>query len=172
MDPFVGEIRMLAGMFVPLGWLLCDGRLVSIKEYSLLFAVIGFHYGGDGSTTMGLPDLRGRAPISAGHLAVGGGTVYNMGDSGGHQDVSLEPAQLPPHTHLLLGSTATAEQSLPTDRAILGSNVKMYARKEPRDALHKHTIRSSGNGQPFDNRKPYSVVNYIIAHKGVFPSRG
>ena len=62
-DPFLGEIRMFGGNFAPQGWALCNGQLLSISQNTALFSLLGTNYGGDGRTTFGLPDLRGRAPI-------------------------------------------------------------------------------------------------------------
>ncbi len=62
---YVGEIRMFSGNYAPLGWLMCNGQLLSISENEVLYSLIGTTYGGDGRTTFGLPDLRGRVPIAA-----------------------------------------------------------------------------------------------------------
>jgi microcystin-dependent protein len=65
-NPFIGEVIMFAGNFAPRGWALCDGQLLAISSYSALFSILGTTYGGDGRTTFGLPDLRGRVPVHAG----------------------------------------------------------------------------------------------------------
>ena len=59
-EPFVGEIRMFAGNFAPRGWAFCDGQLLAVSQNDALFSLLGTIYGGDGRTTFGLPDLRGR----------------------------------------------------------------------------------------------------------------
>ena len=61
-EPLIGEIRMFAGNFVPRGWAICDGRLLSISQNSALFSVVGTAYGGDGMTTFALPDLLKHPP--------------------------------------------------------------------------------------------------------------
>jgi microcystin-dependent protein len=65
-DPFIGEIMLFAGNFAPRGWALCDGSLLSISQNTALFSLLGTMYGGDGRTTFGLPDLRGRVPLHSG----------------------------------------------------------------------------------------------------------
>jgi microcystin-dependent protein len=62
--PYVGEIRAFASE-LPDGWLPCDGRLLAINRYNILFALVGTLYGGDGITTFALPDLRGRVVAGA-----------------------------------------------------------------------------------------------------------
>jgi len=70
-QPFVGEIRMFAGNFAPVGWMLCQGQILAISEYETLFNLIGTTYGGDGQNTFGLPDLQGRVPVHQGTLSGG-----------------------------------------------------------------------------------------------------
>jgi microcystin-dependent protein len=62
-DPYVGEIMGFAGTFVPVDFLPCDGRLLSINDHQTLFSLLGTSYGGDGVTTFALPDLSNRAPV-------------------------------------------------------------------------------------------------------------
>ena len=85
-EPFLGEIAIFAGNFAPRGWARCDGQLLSISQNSALFSILGTTYGGDGRTTFGLPDLRGRVPIHA-----GGGpglTARRLGEKGGQETVA------------------------------------------------------------------------------------
>ena len=62
-NPYVGEIRPWSGAFAPRDWKFCDGSLVPISEYEMLFNLIGTTYGGDGQSTFQLPNLCGRVPI-------------------------------------------------------------------------------------------------------------
>jgi microcystin-dependent protein len=96
-QPFIGEIRMWGGTFAPVGWLLCDGSLQPIFQYDTLFNLIGTTYGGDGQSTFGLPDLRGRLPI---HMGQGTGLPsFRLGQIGGNANTTITPANLPPHNH-------------------------------------------------------------------------
>ncbi len=96
-DGFLGEVRMFAGNYPPRNWAFCDGQLLSIAYNQNLYSIIGTNYGGDGRTSFALPDLRGRAPISAGTGT--GLSSYNIGQIGGAETVTLSENQLPQHTH-------------------------------------------------------------------------
>ncbi len=94
-DPFVGEIRMFAGNFAPRNFAFCDGQLVAISQNNALFSLFGTIYGGDGRTTFGLPDLRGRVPL---HMGTGPGlSPRPIGQKGGSETVALSAANLPAH---------------------------------------------------------------------------
>src|SRR4051812_10635403 len=92
MEPFIGEIQMFGGNFAPQGWALCNGQLLPISQYDALFNLIGTTYGGDGQTTFGLPDLRGRAPI---HRS----SNHPQGELLGSETVTLVQGNLPAHSH-------------------------------------------------------------------------
>src|SRR5438132_384897 len=96
-EPFLGEIRMFCGNFNPRGWALCNGQLLSIAQNTALFSILGTTYGGNGQTTFALPDLRGRVPV---HPGQGPGlSMYNLGENGGAESVTLTAAQMPAHQH-------------------------------------------------------------------------
>jgi microcystin-dependent protein len=103
-EPYLGEIRMFGGNFPPLGWAMCDGQLMSISENDTLFNLIGTTYGGDGQSTFGMPDLRGRVPS---HQGSKNGQTYIIGQMTGVESVTL-PQQLPQHTHPFAASTPGA----------------------------------------------------------------
>ena len=89
MDPFVGEVRMVGFNFEPVGWLTCDGRILQVSQYQALFSLLGNIYGGNGTSTFALPDLRGRVPL---HLGQGTGlTSRKLGDKGGSRSVVIVP---------------------------------------------------------------------------------
>ena len=98
MDPFIGEIRIFTGNFAPTGWFLCQGQLLPISSYQALFAIIGTFYGGNGTSNFQLPNLQGRFPIGRGNGA--SGQIYNIGQIGGVEQISLTINNLPTHTHL------------------------------------------------------------------------
>src|ERR1700756_1351782 len=101
-QPYVGEIRMFAGNFAPAGWMFCEGQLLPISNYETLFNLLGTTYGGDGQTTFGLPDLRGRALIHQGT----GLSSYVIGEQIGVENVTLTGAQMPAHVHTFSGTAA------------------------------------------------------------------
>lgn len=62
----LGEIKLFGGNFAPGGWAFCEGQLLPINSNQALFSLLGTIYGGDGRTTFGLPDLRGRVIVGPG----------------------------------------------------------------------------------------------------------
>jgi microcystin-dependent protein len=170
MEAFVGEIRVFAGDFVPYGWALCDGRQLSVLSERDLFLVIGNIYGGDGTTTFKLPNLIGRAPM---HHGTGSGlTHHELGDATGTAAVALTEAQLPQHTHMLKGSSATSGGQADPTNAVWGSkppfSQKVYGTGSP-VAMNPHALSVVGGSEPHNNRQPYLGVNFIICLDGVMP---
>ena len=99
-EPFVGEIRMFAGNFAPRGWAFCDGQLLNVSQNDALFSLYGTIYGGDGRTTFGLPDLRGRVPIHAGDGP--GLSNRQLGSKEGQERVVLNTNEMLKSIYLLL----------------------------------------------------------------------
>jgi microcystin-dependent protein len=168
-EAYIGEIRMFAGNFAPLGWAFCDGSLQSIAENSTLFNLIGTTYGGDGINTFALPDLRSRVPI---HLGNNGANTYVIGQSGGVEQVTLTVGQLPAHNHApALASTATTGSSSPAGGVWAnGPGIKQYSGSAPTGTMAPGT-NAMGGSQPHDNMLPFLAVNYIISLFGVYPSQ-
>jgi len=169
-EPYVGEIRMFAGNFPPVGWAFCDGQLLSIAENEVLFALIGTTYGGDGQSTYALPDLRGRVPVHQGQSA--GTSPYVIGQNGGAENVTLTAAQLGPHTHGLRASTQPASGAHTASDA-LGSSTQAsyYGSGEANVPMDGAAFSMAGGGQPHNNMAPFVALNFIIALFGVFPSQ-
>src|SRR5664279_4089451 len=118
MDPLLASILIFAGNFAPRGWALCNGQLMAINQNQALFSLLGTTYGGDGFTTFALPDLRGRVPI---HMGQGPGlSNYIIGQTGGSENTTLLPTNLPPHTHPLIATSEPGSTSDPTN-AYLGN---------------------------------------------------
>ena len=164
-QPYVGEIRMFAGNFAPAGWAFCDGSLLAISEFEVLFNLIGTTYGGDGQSTFGLPDLRGRLPIHQGN-------GFTLSESGGVEEVTLTAAQIPAHSHPFLASTTAGATTDPSGN-VLGTAVggSFYRQAAPADALGASSIGATGGSQPHSNFQPYLCVEFIISLFGVFPSQ-
>ena len=109
-EPFFGEIRLFAGTFAPRGWAFADGQLLAIASNNALFSLYGTYYGGDGRTTFGLPDLRGRIPL---HTGQGPGlSNRKLGAEGGRETVTINQNQLPTHNHTPLNATTATGNSL------------------------------------------------------------
>ena len=167
-NPYVGEIRIFAGLFAPEGWALCQGQLLPISEYDTLFALLGTTYGGDGESTFALPDLSARFPVHAGTGP--DGSVLRAGDQFGVESVTLTTQQLPKHTHVPVAgaaaTTASASGAYPASWADVP-----YSSAAPATALAPQQLAPAGGSQPHENRQPYLTVNFIISLFGIFPSQ-
>jgi microcystin-dependent protein len=173
-QPYLGEIRMFPWEWAPKRWALCAGQLLPIAQNSALFALLGVTYGGNGTTTFALPDLRGRAPMSTGQLP--GGQYYIEGQASGVEDVTLIQGQLPMHNHLFLANGALGDAASPLANYLAGArsgavSVATYAAPGATVPLAPDMLGMTGGAQPHDNMQPYLVMNYCIALQGVFPAR-
>jgi microcystin-dependent protein len=169
MEPFIGMITMFGGNFAPRGWAFCDGQLLPIAQNTALFSLLGTTYGGDGRTTFGLPDLRGRLAM---HPGSGPGLpTFRLGQKGGNKD-----AQLPQHTHNIDVLNGPGNQPNPGGNRIAGS---IPAGRGTVDAPYTNGaggtslagVQTAGVSPTDGNYPPFTCVNYIIALVGTFPSR-
>jgi microcystin-dependent protein len=163
-QPYVGEIRMFAGNFAPAGWMFCDGQLLPISEYETLFNLIGTTYGGDGQSTFGLPDLRGRIPL---HF----GNGFTQAEAGGAETVTLTVSQIPGHSHPLMATSAAANQTNPTSNLLGKPDKNLYRPGPGTVAMSSLDVGSTGGSQPHNNFQPYLCVDFIISLFGIFPSQ-
>jgi microcystin-dependent protein len=163
-EPFLGEVRAVGFNFAPAGWMLCDGQLLPISANTALFSILGTTYGGNGTTTFALPDLRGRVAAHPGPSIV-------LGQTGGAQTVTLTTNEIPAHNHLL-GTVNQATGASPSGSVFAGKPRRgqdVYASPPANVAINSQDV--IGGSQPHDNMQPYLVVNFIIAVQGIFPSR-
>nr|WP_241865456.1 tail fiber protein [Paracoccus salsus] len=165
---------MFAGTFAPRGWALCDGQLLDIQRYQVLFSLLGTTYGGDGRASFALPDLRGRVPLHAG--AGEGLQPRRLGEAMGAERVGLEESQMPAHAHELIAANRPADSDRP-GRAML-AQAKGYAGEAgngggtgPTAAMAVEAISVTGRGEPHENMPPGLCLNFIIALEGNYPSR-
>jgi microcystin-dependent protein len=171
-QPFVGEIRIFAGNFAPVGWMTCAGQLLPISENETLFNLIGTTYGGDGQTTFALPDLSGRVPIHAG--ASLSGTTYSLGEAAGAETVALNTSQIPSHTHVQRANPGDGNSFTPGGHVPAASKAGVAQYAPPPGTLvpmHAEAIALAGGSQAHDNMMPYVAIQYIISLYGVFPPR-
>src|SRR6185436_2545219 len=110
-EPFLSEIRIMSFVFPPKGWALCDGQLLPINQNQALFSLLGTTFGGDGRVNFGLPDLRSRTPI---HV----GSGHTLGERGGEQAHTLSISEIPTHTHVVKGNSASATTNVPTNNVL------------------------------------------------------
>jgi microcystin-dependent protein len=168
-DQVIGEIRMFAGNFAPRGWALCNGQLLAVSSNDALFSLIGTIYGGDGRTTFGLPDLRGRTVVHAGNGP--GLSQRNIGSSGGSASNTFSTAQLPSHNHAIsINSAEEGTTEDPNGSFVAGTGTLSFSPTSD-GTMASPTVGNTGNNQSVNNMQPYGVVNYIIALTGIYPSR-
>jgi len=172
--PFVAEIRIFGFNFAPLGWAFCDGQILPIIQNTALFSLIGTLYGGDGKTTFALPNLQGAAPLHAGQGP--GLSLYDLGQSGGEQAVTLTPTQMPSHQHSAMANTNDPATVAPTNQTWAvpgaGRGLNLYhpnAGSSPQ--MGAQALSSSGGNLPHNNMPPYLTLNFCIALQGIFPPR-
>lgn len=169
-EPFVGEIRMFAGNFAPRGWAFCDGQLLAVSQNDALFSLFGTIYGGDGRTTFGLPDLRGRIPIHAGSGP--GLSPRRLGAKGGEEKVTLTVNQLPSHTHPLTGTASGATTIDPVGNApAQGLADYLNPRGPAVGQMSGLSITNTGGSRSHTNLMPFLCVHFIVALFGIYPSR-
>lgn len=173
--PYVGEVRMFAGDFAPMGWALCSGQLVSLAEYQVLFTLLGTSYGGDGVNTFGIPDLRGRAPI---HFGTGPGQpAVAFAQKSGTEQVTMIQAQMPTHSHPIgaLNTGGNSTTPVGTTFANTGAGDNEYtpfiSGASTNVTMGATAIVANGGSQPYSILQPSLCISFIIALVGIFPSQ-
>ena len=179
-EAFIGSIILFSGNFAPRNWAFCQGQILPINQNQALFAIVGATYGGNGTTTFALPDLRGRAAIGTGTAP--GLLPIQLGQSGGQANVTLMSTQIPLHTHTLQGVNAPATTSTPQNGLLAtwngttdaGDNVTghSFATSGIPVPLAPTSIGQTGGSQHHNNMQPYLGLNYIICLFGIYPSQG
>ena len=192
---YLGQILQGGWNFAPRGTALCNGQLLSISQNSALFALLGTNFGGNGSTTFGLPNLQGRSMV---HWGTGAGlSSIQIGQSAGTENVTLLSTQMPTHTHTAtfaqttgtLGATSSTKGTLqsPTNGAVLSRTTDSVGTAVPLIYLPSGTATDvalagvnvagtvtnapAGGNQPVGIRNPYQGITHVIATQGIFPSR-
>lgn len=170
-EPFIAEIRIFAGNFAPRSWAFCDGQLLPIAQNTALFSLIGTTYGGDGRSTTGLPDLKGRAPMHAGR---GPGLAQRrLGEKAGTESETLTTAKVSPHNHSVQASTAPASSNTPDGTMSLARSVggNAYSTGAADAELDDMALAEAGSGQAHNNMQPFLTLTFIIALQGAYPQR-
>jgi microcystin-dependent protein len=172
-EPFIGQVMCAGFNYAPRGWARLDGSLLPIAQFQALFSLLGTTYGGDGRTTFGLPDMRGRFLMHDGNGP--GLTPRQMGERGGTETHTLNPSQMPAHTHAVTprGSTAAATASSPAGAVPAATRARLPAYgAAPGDTdMAASSTGPAGGNQPTDHMPPYVVINCFMALEGIYPSR-
>jgi microcystin-dependent protein len=180
MEGFIAEIRYFAGNFAPRGWALCQGQILAIAQNTALFSLLGTTYGGNGQTTFGLPDFRGRVALGTGQGP--GLSPYSLGQVGGSERFTILPSQLPTHTHPFTGSVtmngnaAAGNADAPQNTypaAQAGTSLYATANDGSKMGAMQHNLGTTPTGSqtPVGNLMPVLGLNFIICIFGIFPSR-
>jgi microcystin-dependent protein len=168
-DPFVAEIRMFGFNFAPNGWATCDGQFVPIQQNTALFSLLGTNFGGNGTSTFGLPNLQGSAPL---HWGQGPGlSDYVVGETTGIGSVTLLTTEMPSHQHAVQANGRLAESVSPNGQNLARGESSAYTNATPNTSLSPLGMSNVGGSQPHNNLQPYLVVNFCIALQGIFPPR-
>jgi microcystin-dependent protein len=177
-DQFVGEIRIGAWNFAPVGWAFCSGQLMAISQNTALFSLLGTNYGGNGTSTFGLPNLQGAVPLHAGGSGGPGLTQRLVGETGGEPTVTLLQTQLPAHNHSVQAHSTGGDLDSPTAANALWAAahsgktpIKVYNDTANGTTMNPATIASAGGSQPHNNLPPYLCLTFVIALSGIFPPR-
>jgi len=172
-NSFIGSVALFAGQTPPDNWAFCDGRILKVHEYGALYSLLGTTYGGDGFTTFGIPDLRGRVPIGEGQ---GKGLLPKfLGQKGGAESVGLSMKQMPPHQHEVAchdkpgrDIQIEAESMFPGPNEDTPENFATLP-TDPKPEMGEEMIQTAGKGAKHPNMQPFIAINYIICIKGLYP---
>ena len=175
-QPYVGEMMVFGGNFCPRGWAAADGQLLAVASNDALFSLLGTIYGGDGRTTFGLPDLRGRAPI---HFGSGPGLPsYRIGQKGGSESVTLSSANLASHNHQVHATNEQGNKFGPGTDFLADPNTNdpntellIYSDAAINKQMSPNMLQQSGASVGFNTESPYLGVQICIALFGIYPSR-
>lgn len=173
MEPFLGQIQPVGFGFAPRGWATCSGQLLAIASYSALFSLFGTTYGGDGRTSFGLPDLRGREMVGIG---TGPGlSPMQWGQRSGNEQTYLSVSNMASHNHTgnVVAEPAAPVGSNPNNNMLSGSPSFVPNGTATNKNLNPSSVAIglTGSNIPFSNRSPYLGIYICVALTGVFPSR-
>ncbi len=171
-EPLMASVDPWPLNWAPRGWALCQGQLLSIASNTALFSLIGTTYGGDGKTTFGLPDLRGRIPVGVGQGP--GLSIYSWGETGGQNNVTLLISQMPQHNHMVNANSASSRTAPVTpDGNFIAPNSTGDGNFSATGnaTMNLSAVSNTGGSSPINIQQPYLGISYIICTIGVYPSR-
>ena len=164
-EMYLGELRCFPYNFAPKGWAMCNGQILPINVNTALFSLLGTTYGGDGRVNFGLPNLQGRTPMHVGN-------GHTLGERGGEQAHTLSLSEIPIHTHVLQGTSATGTQLIPAGNLLAVNNLPAYHAVDANvTAMAANTVSNVGGSQAHLNMQPFLTLNFSIALQGIFPSQ-
>jgi microcystin-dependent protein len=181
-SPFLGQIQSFGFNFAPYGWALCQGQIQAISSNAALFSLLGTAFGGNGTSTFGLPDLQGRSMVGTGQGV--GLSDITWGEVGGTENVSILVSNMAAHTHTatatstLYGESVAGAHADPTGNLLAqlpaayaavgaGTNVAF----DSTAVASSVTVGNAGGSVPVAIRNPYLGITMCIALQGIFPTR-
>ena len=180
MEGVIGYTTLFAGNFAPKNWAYCQGQIINIASNTALFSILGTTYGGNGTTTFGLPNLSGRRVVGVGNGP--GLSPYALGQVGGSESVTLTMNQMPAHLHPLQVTSMpksfdnTGNASTPGGGIFAGNGSGYASVPTANSGLKPYNvtvqITNAGNNNPYSILPPFLGLNYVICMYGVFPARG
>lgn len=175
-QPYLGEIRFFGGNFAPRNNALASGQILSIQQNTALFSLYGTFYGGNGTSTFALPDLRGRLPVGQNQGL--GLSNYVMGEQVGTESVTITQQTLPAHTHSFHMTNVAASNPTPTNNlpaTIAAPFTGFYVKDANKTGnpvnYAPQMVQVTGGSLPHENRMPAMAISIIVALAGIFPSR-
>ena len=185
---YLGQIIQFGGNFAIRTTAMCNGQLLAISQNTALFSLLGTFYGGNGTSTFALPDLRGRSMIHQGQGL--GLSDYTIGEVGGVENVTLTLGNLPTHTHTMTAtfkasSTTKATAQVPGANSVLGHSVDIASGGTSHPAIYcpsgtavdaalgglNVAAANAGSSQPLPILNPFLAITCLILLQGIFPSR-
>lgn len=164
-EPFLAEIKIIGFNFAPRGWAYCDGQILPINQNQSLYSLLGTNYGGDGRTSFALPDLRSRSPLHK-------GDYYQLAQKGGEETTTLVGSQLAAHTHSFQAAVDNGDKFTIKNNRVLGQSTNfIYGDVAALTSMNSGTGATTGGGQAHSNMQPSLTLAFVIALKGLFPSR-
>ena len=128
-EPFIGELTMFAGVPILASPTRAEGQLLSVAANTFLHTIIRNNFGGNGTTTFALPDLRGRVGLGIGQGT--GLTARSLGEQVGSGTVLMTTNQMPSHQHALpslppnVWQTSAAGSNPPQPQTLLQPSLAM-----------------------------------------------
>ncbi len=175
-EPYIGEIRIFGFNFATRGWVFCDGQFLPVQQYQALASVIGFTYGGNGTTQFAVPNLQERIPLCYGQ---GAGLSSNaLGQKGGYESITLTESQIPSHNHSMVVSNQTANNNNPqnlycgihNETSGKGNVYKTNPSMPLNAPFSQYAVMGTGGNLGHENRQPFLALNFCIATEGIYPT--
>jgi microcystin-dependent protein len=170
MEPFLGEVRLFSFGQIPKYWAPCNGQLLSVQANQALYSILGIAFGGNGTTTFGLPNLQGSVPL-------GFSQAYIIGNAGGEAAHALVTTEMPSHGHGVacfsgVGTASVSAGDFPAASKSPGNIAfdSFYAAM-PGSTMAPDVLAQAGAGAAHPNMQPYQVLNFCISLSGIYPSR-